>query len=89
MSTISVRGIAMSTARRVMVASLYLPDCALHQLSNEGVAEKFLESVDGFKQVAVTENSKFSNFIKKKYFVSLPGNEMNMDGFFIARFMKK
>ncbi|HPI02772.1 MAG TPA: 16S rRNA (cytosine(967)-C(5))-methyltransferase RsmB [Candidatus Goldiibacteriota bacterium] len=68
---------------------LFYSTCTINPAENEGVAEKFLESVDGFKQVAVTENSKFSNFIKKKYFVSLPGNEMNMDGFFIARFMKK
>ena len=68
---------------------LFYSTCTINPAENEGVVEKFLETVDGFKQVAVTENSKFDDFMKKRYFISLPGNSFNMDGFFIARFVKK
>ncbi|HRU38527.1 MAG TPA: 16S rRNA (cytosine(967)-C(5))-methyltransferase RsmB [Candidatus Goldiibacteriota bacterium] len=69
---------------------LFYSTCTLNPKENIGVAERFLKKNRDFKAVDVCgRNPKLRAFRKGNYFQSAPGNSLNMDGFFIARFARK
>jgi 16S rRNA (cytosine967-C5)-methyltransferase len=70
--------------------ALFYSTCTINPSENEGVVEKFLDKNSGFKlDDIVGASAKLKEYKKGKYFQSLPGNKDNMDGFFIAKFIKK
>jgi 16S rRNA (cytosine967-C5)-methyltransferase len=69
---------------------LFYSTCTIDPAENEAVIEKFLDKNAGFKLEDVTAGSKkLASYKKWKFFQSLPGNRDNMDGFFIAKMVKK
>ncbi len=69
---------------------LYYSTCTLNPAENSGVAEKFLSKNRDFTAADICgTNKKLKEFRCEKYFQSLPGNSLNMDGFFIAKFRRK
>jgi 16S rRNA (cytosine967-C5)-methyltransferase len=69
---------------------LFYSTCTLNPAENEAVVEKFLDKNSGFKLEDITGDSvKLKAYKNKKFFQSLPGNMENMDGFFIAKMVRK
>lgn len=69
---------------------LFYSTCTLNPAENEGVVEKFLDKNSGFKLEDVCgDSAKLKAYKKGKFFQSLPGNKDNMDGFFIAKMVRK
>jgi len=69
---------------------LYYSTCTINPEENEKVIEKFLKKNTGFKAVDIAGKlKKLEEFKSGKYFLSLPGNKHNMDGFFIAKLVKR
>ncbi|MCX8093281.1 MAG: 16S rRNA (cytosine(967)-C(5))-methyltransferase RsmB [Candidatus Goldbacteria bacterium] len=66
---------------------IFYSTCTINPDENEGLIEKFLKKNKNFKIENIEEISKLKliKFKKEKFFQSLPGNELNMDGFFIAK----
>ena len=65
---------------------LFYSTCTINPDENEKLLEKFMEKNDNFKLFDITDGAKkMKPYRKGKYFVSLPGNRDNMDGFFMAK----
>jgi len=69
---------------------LFYSTCTINPAENEGIVEKFLDKNSGFKLEDVCgDAAKLKPYKTGKFFQSLPGNKDNMDGFFIAKFIRK
>jgi 16S rRNA (cytosine967-C5)-methyltransferase len=68
---------------------LFYSTCTINPEENEKLVEEFLANNTEFSTAPVTEAPEFSEYMKGDYFLSLPGNELDMDGFFIAKMVKK
>ena len=69
---------------------LFYSTCTINPAENEGIVEKFLDKNSGFKQEDVCgDSAKLKPYKAGKFFRSLPGNKDNMDGFFIAKMVRK
>ncbi len=66
---------------------IFYSTCTINPDENENLIERFTKKNKNFKIVDMSEISslKLTKFKKGKFFQSLPGNELNMDGFFIAK----
>lgn len=69
---------------------IFYSTCTINPDENENLIEKFLKKNKNFKIDNISEISdlKLTEFKKNKFFQSLPGNTLNMDGFFIAKLKK-
>ena len=64
---------------------LFYSTCTINPDENEKLLEKFMAKNDNFKLFDITDGSaKMKPYRRGKYFVSLPGNRDNMDGFFMG-----
>jgi 16S rRNA (cytosine967-C5)-methyltransferase len=64
---------------------LYYSACTINPEENNILLEKFMEKNDNFKLFDITDGSKkMKPYRRGKYFLSLPGNKDNMDGFFMG-----
>jgi 16S rRNA (cytosine967-C5)-methyltransferase len=64
---------------------LYYCTCTINPDENSKLLNKFMEKNDNFKLFDITEgNKKMKPYRQGKYFISLPGNKDNMDGFFMG-----
>ncbi|HDQ26649.1 MAG TPA: 16S rRNA (cytosine(967)-C(5))-methyltransferase RsmB, partial [bacterium] len=69
--------------------ALYYSTCTINPGENRAVIEKFLEKNREFRAVDICGKAvKFKEYKKGKYFLSLPGNKDNMDGFFMAKMVR-
>ncbi len=66
---------------------IFYSTCTINPEENENLIEKFLRKNKDFKKENIKDISGLpESFITKdRFFKSLPGNELNMDGFFIAK----
>ncbi len=64
---------------------LFYSTCTINPEENENLIKKFLKQNKNFKLCVLNKNQRLKNYIKEYFFLSLPGNAHNMDGFFIAR----
>jgi len=71
--------------------SLFYSTCTINPEENEVLIEKFLTENKDYEIADIFDESGFAEtgeFAKGKYFLSLPGNSKNMDGFFAAKMNK-
>ncbi|MBP7792316.1 MAG: 16S rRNA (cytosine(967)-C(5))-methyltransferase RsmB [Candidatus Goldbacteria bacterium] len=66
---------------------IFYSTCTLNPGENENLIEKFLKKNENFKIEDIKEIAAFklTQFKRGRFFQSLPGNDLNMDGFFIAK----
>ncbi len=69
---------------------LFYSTCTINPAENGELVERFLEKNKDFKLVPITDKpAGLSELIKGKFFAPLPGNSLEMDGFFAAKMVKK
>ncbi len=65
---------------------LFYSTCTINPEENENLIAKFLKQNKNFKLCnLIYKNNKLKTYMKENFFLSLPGNKDNMDGFFIAK----